>query len=102
MDLQLLDKEQLIDIIHNQANDVAALEMEVAWLKEQKNKQDLPVKEVLKANPVEIDGELYYITLPRFIKGGKSYTAEQACLNEGLLRKILSDPYQMILKKVNK
>lgn len=102
MDLQELSTEQLIDIIHRQADDIAALQMEITWLKEQKTKQDLPAKEVLKANPVEVDGELYCFKLLRFIKGGKTYTAEQASLNEGLLRKILADPYQMILEKVNK
>ena len=102
MDLQELSKEKLISIIHQQADDVSALEMEITWLKEQKFKQALPVKEILKANPVEVDGELYCFKLSRFIKHGKTYTAEQASVNEGLLRKILADRYQMILEKVNK
>ncbi len=99
MDFTQLSTEQLIDIIHRQADDIAALEMELAFVKENKKLQELPLKERLKHQPVEIDGELWFFAVPRWIKNGKVHTAEQVMNNEALLRSILSDANQTILKR---
>ncbi len=87
-------------MVHEQADEIAALQLENAWLKEQKQQQVLPAKDRLKLCPVDVDGVLWYFKVPRFQRNGKSYTAEDVMLNEPLLRSILDDPYQMILKKV--
>jgi len=101
MDLQALTQEELINIIHRQADDIAALQMEVAWLKEYNEQQQLPVKEQLKRQPVNIDGELYYFTIPQWRERNKTVKAVDVMHNEEYLRKKIAEPYQTLLKKLN-
>lgn len=101
MNLTELSKEQLIDIVHRQADDIAALELQLSWAKEQDKLKTIPEREALKLQPVEIDNELYYFTTPRWKEKGKTVTAYQLMSDEHALRKILATPYQNILKKAN-
>ncbi len=101
MNLTELSNEQLIDIVHRQADDIAALQFELSWLKEQDKLAALPEREALKLQPVEVNGELWYFTCPRWQKNGKTVTAYQLMNDEDALKKIVADPHQMILKKSN-
>jgi hypothetical protein len=99
MELQELSKEQLIDMIHRQADEIAAREMEIECMRNQQQLKTFSEKEALKLQPVEVDGELWYFRLPRWHMKGRTYTAEEVMMNEPLLRSILAKPGQMILKK---
>jgi len=101
MNPEELSKEQLIDLVKKQADDVLALQMEIDYLKGKHQLQQIPVKEALKLQPVEVNGELWYFTLPRWRENGKLCLAEQMMLNEEYLQRKVAEPYQTILKKLN-
>jgi hypothetical protein len=100
MDFEQLSKEQLIDIIHDQADEIAALQMQIGWVNNKQELAKLPEKEALKKQPVEIDGQLWYFTCARWKQKGKTVTAYDIMADEQKIRAILATPYQMILKKV--
>jgi hypothetical protein len=101
MNLEELSKQQLIDIIHQQADDIAAKEMELAFVKQGQQLKQLPEKEALRLQPVDVDGVQWYFACPRWIEKGKTVTAYDVMADEARIKKILSTPYQVILKKVN-
>lgn len=101
MQLEDLTQEELINIIHRQADDIAALQLEIAWLQQDKQLEQLPVKEQLKRQPVSIDGELYYFTIPQWRERNKTVKAIEVMHNEDYLRKKIAEPYQTLLKKIH-
>lgn len=92
MEFQDLSKEQLIDIIHRQADDLAALQLELEFVKQAQNPGEL--------QPVYIDGNLYSFRLTSWMSGGKKLHAVDVMKDEAALRAIVANPHQMILKRI--
>jgi hypothetical protein len=52
------------------------------------------------SSPISINGRLYKIRVAAFIFNGERYTAEEASLDENLLKEILKVNGQRILKEI--
>ncbi len=101
MDLSALEREDLVEIINNQAAYIKELEGKL-----QLAEKNLPVKKViskpsLPKDAVTVLGKKYLFRYPAFVFGGVNYRADEAQYDSALMEQIVGKPGQTILKLVD-
>jgi hypothetical protein len=95
IDLTLLSKEELIEIVNSQAAYIKQLESQATPA--EINKPTEAARPVIPA-PVTIDGKRYRFAYPLFKLNGITYRADEAQYDEQLMRTILAKKGQTILR----
>lgn len=101
MDLTALEREDLIEIINNQASHIAGLEKKLAGVATTK-KAEPESKASIPVQPVEVLGKRYKFRFPLFKFNGQSCKANEVQYDEALLEKIAKTKGQTILVELSK
>ena len=101
MDLTGLEREDLIEIIHNQRTHIEKLQAEIEKGTVIKKTTPVPTRPTLPSQTVAVLGKNRKFRFPTFRFKGEVYRADEVQYNQSLLEEIVKATGDSILKEVN-